>query len=389
MQLFQYIDEALLRAEKRVEYAASEPRVWPSEASAVSLDTREAPIVGKCHRASFFRLTGEPITYPSNAKAARRFRMGRACEDDITRLAKDAGIHVANGVRCFVPSLILPFELDLVVLNPETNQGVIVENKSNYGYFAKKDMEAGKPKIAAIMQACMYLMEVPDGATLKQLIRNGYEERQRLDAEGKPHRNRIEVTLGNLEKMDDGPIAAKLAYESRDECDTWEFNVSVHFDEENGTYYPAINSEPWKIFTLESIYERYRILQDYWYRAREEGRRRLVADGIFPPPDGCDPEQRREWDELIAAEVRQLDPSWWPPAEFEFRYSPEKIDFLAAEGLITKRRYSDYLKRVAGKETIGSWNCQFCSYRTRCVSIEYPELRSMALDLMQDEEVAA
>lgn len=403
MRLFQYIDKALMEAESRSEYAAVEPKVWPSEASAEVFDKRVANIVGKCHRASYFRLIGEPITNTTTPQSARRFRMGRACEADITLLSKDAGIHAASGVRCFVPAIILPFEMDLVVVDPETKQGVIVENKSTYGY-ATTDLKRGKPKVEAVMQLCLYLNEVRTGARLKELIQAGLAKRQELEEkladisandpnlespEAKKVQsdlrwNRIEVTPETLDQMDDGPLASKLAYESRDNCDSWEFDIGIYEDDLDGLHYPMVDGQPWKLFTLESVYQRYVILQNYWYRAREHGQKLLAEQDINPPED-LNTEEGHQYLDKLAETVRNLPPSFWPPAEYELRYADDKIHTLFNDGLISKTKYQKWQKKHAGYDHIGDWQCAFCNYKSRCVSVEYPELRHLALDLMDQE----
>jgi hypothetical protein len=408
VQLFHFIDKALVEAESRSEYASLEPRVWPSEASADAFDKRQSDIVGKCHRSSYFRLIGEPVANTTTPTAARRFRMGRACEADITALAVDAGIHVANGVRCFVPAIILPFELDLVVLDPDTKQGIIAENKSIYGRWSAMDLNSGKPKIEAVMQLCLYLNEVRTGARLKELIKANWKTRNDLDAQlekiqetdrtltsmeaehilSQLRRNRIEVTQDNLDKLDDGPIAGKLTYESRDDCNTWEFDVGIYEDELDGLHYPQVDGQPWKLFTLESVYQRYATLQGFWYRAREAAQQRLASKGINPPDDMQSRDGKTYLDRL-ADEVRQLPPSFWPPAEYQLRYSDDKINMLFNEGLISKTKFGNWQKQKQGSETIGDWHCAYCNFKSRCVSVEYPELRHLALDLMQDEAARA
>lgn len=398
MQLFPFLDKALIAAESRTEYASLEPRVWPSEASADAFDRRVANIVGKCHRSSYFRLIGEPVANITSPTAARRFRMGRACETDITLLARDAGIHVANGVRCFVPAICLPFELDLVALDPDTSQAVIAENKSIYGMWAKKDLQNGKPKIEAVMQLCLYLNEVRTGAHLKELIRANQEQRQKLEQElsqtedpsrlaylqSQLQRNRIEVTEETLARVDDGPVSGKLTYESRDACETWEFDVGIYEDELDGLHYPEVDGQPWKLFTLESIYQRYQMLQGYWFRAREEGQKLLAAKGINAPAD-MRTEEGSKYLELLAAEVRSLPHTFWPPAEYQLRYPDAKIEALFKEGLVFKTRYQKWQKQLQGFEHMGDWQCAYCNYKSRCVSVEYPELRHLALDLLEDE----
>jgi hypothetical protein len=141
-KVFDYVDAALVSQENREPRAARIPSVWPSEASADRIDKTEGPIVGSCHRKSFGRMVGWPITNQVDPVGAWRFVTGRSIEDHLTLLAKNSKpqIYAANGIRHFVKDIYLPFELDLVVKDPNTNRGWIVECKTVYGYQAEKEI---------------------------------------------------------------------------------------------------------------------------------------------------------------------------------------------------------------------------------------------------------
>jgi hypothetical protein len=143
MRLFPILDQALLSQETRDAYAVRTPRVWPSEASAELFDRRESDIIGACHRKSYWRLIGEPQTNLIDVIGARRFRTGRAMELDIINLAKDAGVFVA--------------------WDPDNNKLYIVENKTIFGYPAKKKViTGGQPKLEGVMQSV--ILRVPSSS---------------------------------------------------------------------------------------------------------------------------------------------------------------------------------------------------------------------------------
>ena len=393
MRLFSYIDRALVAAESRREYTAREPRVWPSESSAVLFDQRKNLITGKCHRASFFRLTGRPLDRQVDAIGARKFRLGRACEDDIVGLCLDAGIHVASGVKCFSEDLCLPYELDLVVIDPETNQAYIVENKSYAGFFKASELKKGKPAVGNVVQDLLYLNEIKTGADLKRVVMAAVEKNQ---SQTDPARQaRLKVTFENLEKILDGPLQAKLAYEDRAEGETFEFDVAIWEDPFDGLHYPEVDGQPWKIFTVESVYERYKILQSYWYKARWEAVQRLQQAGIYEPHPEADYRDRSKYEEQLGEAVRALPVSFWPPAEYEWKYDHDKILYLWGEGLISKSVYEAYMMVFQGRNrkprplpVVGDWQCRFCSYGISCAAQTHPEYASLAEDLVSLEEVA-
>src|ERR1035441_4473623 len=89
-------------------------------------------------------------------------------------------------------------------------------------------------------------------------------------------------------------------------------------------------------FRSESVYERFRALQGYHFRNIGFVRRELAIAGTLEPgkglgQDGKDRtgfEQSRAdmsyWD-LVFQNVRALPSNFWPPAEYEWKYSAEKI----------------------------------------------------------------
>jgi hypothetical protein len=406
-RVLDYVDATVVAQEGREPKASRSPAVWPSEASADRIDKTEGPIVGACHRKSFGRMVGWLVTNQIDPVGAWRFITGRLIENHLTGLAQatEPGIYIASGVRHFVPDIYLPFELDLVVKDPETNRGWIVECKTIYGYMAGKSiMTEGKPKLDHIMQASLYLLEIKNGKRMKEIINAGFAERlaaeAKAKAEGKepPHRNRIEANLDRMKDMSDDPIGAKLVYISRDECQRKEFDITIEEDFDGSTY-PCIDGMMWKIFTVESIYERYRTLQNYWYVARAEAERRLEARGVTCPPtlrlvrgpgdlpsqeEGLTDEQKKaEADYLtrLERETASLGVEFWAPAEYQWAYPPDKIELLHQRGLLGKKRYEDWKKKKKGADRIGDWQCLYCPFKKVCVPHQNPSWAYQIYDM--------
>lgn len=400
-RVLDYVDAALVAQEGREPRASRIPSVWPSEASALRIDKTEGNIVGACHRKSYGRMVGWPITNQVDPVGAWRFVTGRSIEEHLVTLAKSTkeDIYVAEGVRHFVPDIYLPFELDLVVIDPETKKGWIVECKTIYGYMARKSiMSEGKPKLENLMQASLYLLEIKTGARLKEIIRQSLAERYAMERENKPHRNRIQANLDRLEQMDDGPIGAKLVYISRDECERKEFDITVE-EEFDGSFYPCIDGMMWKTFTVESIYERYRTLQNYWYVARAEAEKRLETKGVVAPPTlrlvrgpgdtaevqpGLTEEQKtaeKDYMLRLERETASLPVEFWPPAEYQWSYPPDKIELLNQRSLIGKKRYEDWKKKKKGADRIGDWQCLYCPFKKMCVPLQNPSWAYQLYDM--------
>lgn len=383
MLLFDYIDRALIKEESRSSYVSRKLSLWPSEASAELIDKRKDGIVGKCHRAVFLRLTGKQISNPIDAKGARRFRTGRAIELDMIEMAKQAGIYVASGVRAKVEEVGMSFEMDLIVRDPasEPSQIYIVENKTVYGHGAREVIGGQKPKIEGVMQTCMYLNEIKDGAKLKAIIRQEYETRLALEEQLqktndekeqgailiKLARNRMDYCPVALGKCSDGPVKTKMAYESRDDCDTAEFDVELFQDAIDHFHYPMINGEVWKGFTVESIYSRYATIKKYYENA---------VNWVNAQLGHLNPDSPEYW-AAFTEKIRQVPTSLWPPAEYEWKYTSQKIQRLYNEGLLSKSKYDEWARVSAGRNRkprpvpiVGAWECQYCNYRMECLSAQ-------------------
>lgn len=396
-KLFDYLNKALVHLESRNDYVSKTARIWPSEASAVLLEPEATSIVGGCHRRVFYRLTGEKTTSQMDAVGGRRVRTGKSVEEDVTFQAMEAGLHVASGVRMYVPAIDLAFELDLVVIDPSNNHPVICENKSIYGYVATKAImgnahQKGKPKLEHVIQTLIYINEIRTGGHLKQVIASGL-----ADFAAGNKRNRIRVSQENLDMVkDDAQIYGKICYETRDTCETCEFDIEI-YEDFDGLHYPVINGDVWKIFTLESIYERFEIIQGYFNRAQKEALARLETQGITRPvfyasdevpeaPEGWKQQERAFWDR-VGEEMRRLGPEFLPPAEYEWQYSGDKIKLLRSKGLIADSKWKEWdiyqrgKRRKPGTPHIGDWMCSYCPFKWQCIPLQNPELAGMCSDL--------
>jgi hypothetical protein len=382
-RVFDALGTALVEMEQRDTYLSSTPKVWPSEASAELFDKTEAGSTGKCRRAVYFRMTGREPSNPMDALGCQIVRLGRAVENEVIAQARAAGLHVASGVRYFVEDLTMSFELDGVLLDPVTHQGVITEVKSFDGYVATKQIiKEGKPKLEHVLQALIYLNELRNGRILKQNIEQQWLERDVNPEEAARRHNRIEVTRENLELMDPGPLATKLLYFSRTGRDVREFDIAIYQDFD-GAHYPEIDGSPWKLFTIESVYDRYLEVQGYWRRAVAEAKKRLEARGVLEPAAPTRDDQIQEgqsdlekYGEAVRQEIAQLSDQFLPPADFEYRYSAEKIEALYKKGAIGKKKYADWKKTGS---IVGAWQCRYCAHKLACITKTYPDLRFMLL----------
>ena len=133
------------------------------------------------------------------------------------------------------------------------------------------------------MQSTIYLNEFSTGEILKEIIHESCRRKQAArdemqvwdhdqaswqfqKAKKEFERNRIEVDFDAMELCSDGPVGVKMTYETRDDCRAREFEIGLFEDELDGLHYPMIDGIPQKLFTVESVYERFRALQGYHSR---------------------------------------------------------------------------------------------------------------------------
>ncbi len=412
--VFQYLDAAVIEDETSSTPRASHtPSFWPSEASAVRIDKSNYNIFGTCMRKCIYRLIGWEKEKETSAEGPWKWILGRAVEEKLTDLAQfqseKAGIehiYVAHGVRLFIKDFYLPIEIDLIVKDPKTSRGWVVECKTYDGYYAEKEIEKeGRPKVENLIQACIYLIETKTGARLKELIKQSLAEKEALDAKSKFHRNRCEANLKMVEEMSDEPLGCKLVYIARGSLARTEFDIEI-VEDYDGFHYPSVNGIPYKIFTIESIYDRFRTGQNYWFKMRQEAVDRLSAKGIEPPATlnlilsrsdivSSQTETRELTKEQIEAEkvyydklekeVRALPDSFFPKPEYEWSYSPKRIEELFAAGLIPKTKYKAYKEGKMSR--LGDWQCSFCLYaKMGCIQKQRPDLVYQLYDLANISE---
>ncbi len=216
--------------------SASRGTFWPSEASVRATVNGQEEIVGKCARASFYRLTGVRETNPTTAKSQVIFLLGNQVEDAVVEIWKQAGIWDNNSIRFEDRSHNLSGEFDCVLKDPATGRKFGVEVKSFYGFFQEKTILGanegrgaarrwvyGKPKDENLMQAAIY----------------------------------ADQTRGQLDGF-------KLYYVSRDNCEMAEFNITV---DDNGTIFvhdPKRDTNTAETrFNIYDVYRRYDELAGY------------------------------------------------------------------------------------------------------------------------------
>jgi len=200
---------------------------YPSESSVRWIDSNNIPRVsGSCLRASYYRVTGER-GLPTDPYSEWIFRLGKKVEEILVEEWKQMGIWVTNNAKFYDQDHRVSGEIDVVLVEPDTNTLFGVECKSFYGYYATKEIcgsrnQAPRPKTAHLLQTLIYT----------DLC--------------KRH--------GILDYF-------KLIYYARDSAKRSEFNIDII--EDNGLKRPTINGVMDYRFTVDEIYDRFEELNTY------------------------------------------------------------------------------------------------------------------------------
>ncbi len=305
MELIKLLDEHLMEAPtlriKRL------PTFYPSAASCIDeSEDGEGKALGACMRSQFYRCRGYDKTNPSGLYSQYIFAAGNSWEDWLTERTKQMGIWAGNSIKFQDIEKNISGEVDILVRDPETDELMIVENKtySSANYQAKKEIcgsrpwrgapgQNPKPKDSNVMQSFLYLGHFGDQGITKTLLT--YLDR----AAGGPENNKqftIEIAeVGDRRK----PRISVVDIEG---------NMKTWIDQR---------------ISLEGIYERYAGLKAS-----------LIADEI-PDPD------------------------------YDHEYSAAKVETMNTAGLIAKTKMEKYTRNPTANP-IGDWQCSWCDYKDLC-----------------------
>jgi hypothetical protein len=281
-RLTKHMDEHVIRPKFHGE---RKRHYYPSEAS-ISLiepDTLIRKVSGGCLRQSYFRVAETFVGQPATAYDEWNFMHGLALERQLITIFKEMGIWVADQVEFYNQEYNVSGKLDCILAEPPNAEFYICEIKTFYGYMATRDIvgnkkQKGKPKTSHLLQILVYLWH------FREKIKYG-----------------------------------RLLYFSRDANVHKEFKIWLH--QEGQAIYPVIDGEIIRNWTVNDIFDRYKLLDKY------------VEEKVLPPND------------------YQLE---WDSARIELEHKRGNVGDTA------------YKAWKAGKQKIGDWMCSYCRYKTHC-----------------------
>jgi hypothetical protein len=258
----------------------------PSEASVTYMDKDGDRVTeGSCLRKCFYRLKGvTPL--PSDSRSELIFAMGRAVESFLIEQWKQMGVWVDNNVEFFTQEFGFPLkgEVDTICAEPPNALLYGVEVKSFYGYMATAEIMGNKKN--------------PGGPKVNQLLQT--------------------LVYTHIFRKD--LSCFRMVYMARDDPDN-HTTFKVEEEQEGEIFYPKVDGKIIREWTVNDVFDRYRLLQEYVDR-----------------------------DEL-------------PPRDFEIRYDDAKVEYLHSKGKLSKTKYEEHIK---GKKKAGDWECMYCPFKNEC-----------------------
>jgi len=301
------------------------PTLWPSAATAI----KDGEVIGKCRRQAYYRylidsydfseeyddrkdyvekLVSEKI--PPSKYLKWIWRAGELYEQYCIDLAKEAGVYVGTQVSVYIPKVNVSGKIDLIVINPETNNYQIVEVKSVYGFNANSVMGTdsqrkkgilGEPRDSHLMQLGIY-----------------------------------QWWYGNPREFDPG----LLVYGARDTGKYAEYLVTVEPCEDGEDYIfyqgnaPCVTEKVNSGISMQSIMRNYKLILD------------ALENNEIPEPDYCLSYTEEMIDDLYEKDLLNKADK----AQYEKR----------------KQQIEEGKKKVVKPVEKGDWQCKFCDYQTTC-----------------------
>lgn len=114
----------------------------------------------------YHSLIGTPQTNPPDAASLDRFLKGELAEEAVYKLLDELDLVAHGGEEQY--EIDVMWEGIRIKGHPDfiLKDGTIIENKSWYGFYQQKELEAGRPKTAYLKQLAiyMYFLKVNEGA---------------------------------------------------------------------------------------------------------------------------------------------------------------------------------------------------------------------------------
>ena len=270
-----------------------------SPSSAMCYSALDNKPIGTCIRAAYLSAKDYPHSKERDAYLQMTAEAGNLWESWLTNQYKILGIYLDHSVRIYDEQHNISGEIDILHMNPESDEMEITECKQYNGsnYFAQTELigtsnKHPKPKDAHLLQVFDYLLMVRNNNIDVTYINLLY-----LDRSCASFYNNIQFRI-SLYSMQNGTVIPKIEYYDN------KGNAAFYLDQR---------------ITEQSIYDKNTMLDQF------------LKQDIIPPKD------------------------------YEIKYSDSKIQQLFKLGEISKTKYNKYVEDPINN-SIGDWHCLWCSF---------------------------
>jgi len=306
----------------------------PTEASVeVTNEFGDPTLIGKCHRAAWYRLKGYERTEKLEDNTFVLWEVGKAMEEALQMHWNRMGILIDGNVRIRNDiaeegeiELVISGEVDGILRDNEpaedgtpteisNEKGIGIECKTVRGYGARKIMGGkrqlyrnGLPKWEAVMQTAMYLH-------MRKPLEDYYGIK--IDYFLITY---VAVDMSTFKcfkiSLEDGYTGHIIVSDLKDN----ELKPSMEY-----ALFSGVDVEPLQGLSIEEMVRRYRVLQD-----------KLESDDV-------------------------------PPREYSLRYTDKKAKRLFETGQMSKTAYKRFESNELGEE--GDWQCRYCDFKSECLPL--------------------
>lgn len=257
--------------------------------------------IGACLRSAYMHLKKYPVSNPLGIYTIMTAQAGLIWEKWVINQFKELGIYVDHSIKIMDLENKLSGELDILHINPETNDLEVTEvkqyNGSNYGASTElvgNKNKKPKPKDSHLLQVFLYLL----------MLKNT---------------NNDFIKICNILYIDRS-------------CGSFtnntQFKITLHFNEEQQVYNPVV-----EYFLTDGTVSSYIDI-------------RINDKVIF--------EKNNLLDTFVEKDIL-------PPQDYELKYSDSKIKTLVASKDISATKYNKYVLDPVNNY-IGDWMCAYCAF---------------------------
>ncbi len=270
----------------------------PSSAMCYSA-TNNKPI-GSCIRANYLTAKSFPASKEKDAYLQMTAEAGKLWEKWLIDQYKILGIYLDHSVKVYDSLYNISGEIDILHMNPETNEIEITECKQYNGsnYYAQSEIcgnsqKTPKPKDDHLLQVFQYLLILKNNKENINYINLIY-----LDRSCASFYNNMQFRISLYTLADSLTLIPKIEYYDN------KGNLAYYLDQR---------------ITDKNICEKNNMLDSF------------IEQDILPPKD------------------------------YDMSYTNQKIEMLYKTGEISKTKYNKY-KEDPVNNTIGDWRCVYCSF---------------------------